>query len=164
MHYISADSLWFCSNFYSVLIVMQVVAMGLCFGDDAICCVFVNYQTEACLDLKQHNDAVNSPSGPLTTRNNLKNCFYQKLAKVFSFHCSQELSENKDKPFCWTSCKDVLVPLRFIFAPSTTANTKCWWSLITPRWTSCSSFYPAVLRSFLVHWDQNCRFSSDFLS
>lgn len=83
MHYVSADSLWFCSNFSSVLIVMQVVAMGLCFGDDAICCAFVNNQTEACLDLKQHSDAVNSPSGPLTTRNNLKNCgcFYQKLAK-----------------------------------------------------------------------------------
>lgn len=67
MHYISADSLWFCSNFSSVLIVMQVVAMGLCFGDDAICCAFVNNQTEACLDLKQHSDAVDSPSGPPTT-------------------------------------------------------------------------------------------------
>lgn len=47
MHYVSADSLWFGSNFSSVLIVMQVVAMGLCFVDDAICCVFVNHQTEA---------------------------------------------------------------------------------------------------------------------
>lgn len=136
MHYVSADSLWFCSNFSSVLIVMQVVAMGLCFGDDAICCAFVNNQTEACLDLKQHSDAVNSPSGQLTTQNNLKNCgcFYQKLAKVFGFRCTQELSENKDRPaFCWTSCKDVLAPSRFIFAPNTTANTKCWWPLITPR-------------------------------
>lgn len=100
MHYVSADSLWFCSNFSSVLIVMQVVAMGLCFGDDAIwCCVFVNNQTEACLDLKQHSDAVNSPSGPLTTPNNLKSCgcFYQKLAKVFGFRCSWELSDNKDR-------------------------------------------------------------------
>lgn len=70
MHYVSADSLWFGSNFSSVLIVMQVVAMGLCFVDDAICCVFVNHQTEACLGCQQHSDAVDSHSRPLTTPNN----------------------------------------------------------------------------------------------
>lgn len=50
MHYVSADSLWFCSNFSSVLIVMQVVAIRLCFVDDAICCVYVDNQNEACLE------------------------------------------------------------------------------------------------------------------
>lgn len=50
MHYVSADSLWFCSNFSSVLIVMQVVAITLCFVDDAICCVYVDNQNEACLE------------------------------------------------------------------------------------------------------------------
>lgn len=64
MHYVSADSLWFGSNFSSVLIVMQVVAMGLCFVDDAICCVFVN------LGCQEHSDAVDSHSRPLTTPNN----------------------------------------------------------------------------------------------
>lgn len=73
MHYVSADSLWFCSNFSSVLIVMQVVAMGLCFGDDAICCAFVNNQRSFALIWKQHSDAVNSPSGPMAIKNNL-NC------------------------------------------------------------------------------------------
>ena len=51
MHYVSANSLWFFSYFSSVLIVMQVVAIGLCFVDDAICCVNVNNQNEACLEI-----------------------------------------------------------------------------------------------------------------
>lgn len=130
MHYVSADSLWFCSNFSSVLIVTQVVAMGLCFVD-AICCVFVKNQNEACLEFEQHSDAVDSCSQPLTTTNNFHNCgcFYQTLAKVFGFRCSQELSENKvDRQGFFGS-----ISLLCLFAPNTPANTKCPWPLITQR-------------------------------
>lgn len=53
MHYVSADSLliFLSNNFSSVLIVMQVVAVRLCFVDDAICgvCIYGN-QKQACLE------------------------------------------------------------------------------------------------------------------
>lgn len=52
MHYVSADSLFlvFLSiDFSSVLIVMQVVAVGLCFVDDAICCVYVETKSRLAL-------------------------------------------------------------------------------------------------------------------
>lgn len=54
MHYVSADSLlfFFLSNdFSSVLIVMQVVAVRLCFVDDAICCVYVETKSRLALIL-----------------------------------------------------------------------------------------------------------------
>lgn len=53
MHYISADLrlIFLSNNFSSVLIVMQVVAVGLCFVDDAICGVCINgNQKQACLE------------------------------------------------------------------------------------------------------------------
>lgn len=57
MHYVSADSLlfsfFFLSNdFSSVLIVMQVVAVRLCFVDDAICCVYVETKSRLALILQ----------------------------------------------------------------------------------------------------------------
>lgn len=85
---------------------------------------FVNNQTEACHDLKQqHSDAVNVPSGPLTTRNNRKNwgCFYQKLANVLLASAAV-----KNDPRTKTD-------LLFVGGQNTTANTSCWWPLITPR-------------------------------
>lgn len=53
MHYVSADLLLvFLSNdFSSVLIVMQVVAVRLCFVDDAICCVYVETKSRLALSL-----------------------------------------------------------------------------------------------------------------
>lgn len=53
MHYVSADSLLvFLSNdFSSVLIVMQVVAVRLCFVDDAMCCVYVETKSRLALSL-----------------------------------------------------------------------------------------------------------------
>lgn len=114
MHYVSADSLWFCSNFSSVLIVMQVVAMGLCFGDDAIWCAFVINQTEACLDLKQHSDAVNSPPGSnqhFKIVNALTKCWQRSLASP-----AVKIWDIDRRAFCWTSCKGLFVPSHFIFA------------------------------------------------
>lgn len=57
MHYVSADSLLFClffflsNDFSSVLTVMQVVAVGLCFVDDAIRCVYVETKSRLALSL-----------------------------------------------------------------------------------------------------------------
>lgn len=73
MHYVSADSaLGFLSDdFSSVLIVMQIVAVRLCFVDDAIRCVYVETKSRLCLEV---NDAVVSPpcrsqhSQPLSTK------------------------------------------------------------------------------------------------
>lgn len=51
MHYVSADSVFLSDDFSSVLIVMQVFAVRLCFVDEAICCVYVKTKCRLALSL-----------------------------------------------------------------------------------------------------------------
>lgn len=153
MHYVSADSLWFCSNFSSVLIVMQVVAMGLCFVDDAICCVFVNNQNEACLECQRRSDAGHSRPLTTPTTTSKKWMFLLKVGKGIwlPVQSGAKWIELRFYTVIFLGCFGSIC-LFFIFTPNSTANTKCSWPLITQTWKYHSTFYPLLgsLRTFTL--------------
>ena len=112
MHYVSADSLLFCfvlffflsNDFSSVLIVMQVVAVRLCFVDDAICCVNVETKSRLALNLTIQWCS-NFPSLTLmrlSARNKLKEkdkeMYWKHTASTesgsFGNKCRHELTKN----------------------------------------------------------------------